>query len=649
MNKNQATTIRKTKRLSGAQYLKRELEKDEEKKKLSHSLHKYLKKDYQRTDLTNEPETSGMSCASTSSNVVVSGESGNARLESKSPPSDADADDNDNIDIDNSECSTIQRLTLTSVALGEVSCNTILQDSVDIIEDDNFAEPAEDEMQQEQDVDILPLPEPEQLDLTDAAYWPSFLSTNIIDIIVKNRPVQIRNLNFPKSGSAGSGRFSNNYYSRKLANGECVNRDWLIYSKSKDAVFCFCCKLFSKMPMKLINEGYSDWKHLSNTLSRHEKSTQHIESYKKWIDLEKRLLNLTTIDSKEQRLLEMQVKYWQNVIERLIAIIQFLASQCLAFRGTSTKLFAHNNGNFLQCVQMISKFDPVMSEHLKKIQTFKNKKSLPHYLGYKFQNEIISLLSNTIQMQIIELARKAKYYSIILDCTPDCSHVEQISVIIRFVSLADKVEIREHFLGFYPVTNTTGQGLYDFITKKLLDTGLDIADLRGQGYANGANMRGKNIGLQKKILEQNPRAAFIPCTAHSLNLVVNDSAKVTLEVVEFFNFVQELYTFFSSSTYRWDILKKNVSNLTLKSVSATRWESRIEAIKPLRFQLGEIYVSLIELLEDASRDIDTKHQAKVFAQKICTFKFICSTVIWYDVLSKVNIVSKTLQGSKLNV
>jgi len=33
-------------------------------------------------------------------------------------------------------------------------------------------------------------------------------------------------------------------------------------------------------------------------------------------------------------------------------------------------------------------------------------------------------------------------------------------------------------------------------------------------------MQGKNIGLQKRILEINPRAMFISCAMHTLNLLV---------------------------------------------------------------------------------------------------------------------------------
>jgi len=51
---------------------------------------------------------------------------------------------------------------------------------------------------------------------------------------------------------------------------------------------------------------------------------------------------------------------------------------------------------------------------------------------------------------------------------------------------------------------------------------LDINDVRGQGYDNGSNMKGKNQGVQKRLLEINPRAFCIPCGFHNLNLILCD-------------------------------------------------------------------------------------------------------------------------------
>lgn len=73
-----------------------------------------------------------------------------------------------------------------------------------------------------------------------------------------------------------------------------------------------------------------------------------------------------------------------------------------------------------------------------------------------------------------------------MDCTPDVSHDEQLSIIIRIVDIdstneiAD-VEIKEYFLDF---TNTQySRGLYfsDVLMSKLKEYQIDLADVRGQG------------------------------------------------------------------------------------------------------------------------------------------------------------------------
>ena len=132
-------------------------------------------------------------------------------------------------------------------------------------------------------------------------------------------------------------------------------------------------------------------------------------------------------------------------------------------------------------------------------------------------------------------------------------------------------------------------------------------------------MRGKYRGVQKRVLDINPRAFFIPCAAHSLNLMVNDAAKVNFKIVDFFSTVQPLYNFFSRSTKKWGILKQHVTKLTLKSISETRWDSRIEAIKLLRYELSKIYDTLTELTNISEMDIQTRYEAQCLAQKLCNF------------------------------
>lgn len=105
-------------------------------------------------------------------------------------------------------------------------------------------------------------------------------------------------------------------------------------------------------------------------------------------------------------------------------------------------------------------------------------------------------------------------------------------------------------------------------------------------------MKGKNVGVQKRILDLKPRAFFVPCSAHSLNLVVNDVAISCTEAVDFFSNIQEVYNFFSASVHRWSVLMKHVTSLTIKPLSVTRWKSCIDAVTPLRYHAGDIYDAL---------------------------------------------------------
>lgn len=484
---------------------------------------------------------------------------------------------------------------------------------------------------------------PVTLDLSDPNNWP-YLNNDIINKIVTTGPIQVFNFVFPITNKR---KFTVSLYERILANGDKISRSWLIYSITKDCAYCFCCLLFSKIKttQSLSSSGCSDWSHINQILKSHENSSLHMECFKSWKLLESCLKKNETINYSLDKVLKAEVTHWNNVLRRLLIIVKFLGTQSIAFRGTSDRLYELDNGNFLKLVEAIAQFDLVLAEHLRRI---KNQETQNKYLSKTIQNEIIDLISNSVKKKIITMIIEAKHFSIIVDSTPDKSRVEQVTLIIRFVHYEKNVfQIKEHFLGFLECKNKTGEGLTDLVLKALNDFNISINNCRGQGYDNGSNMKGKHSGMQNRIRCIEPRAFFVPCSSHSLNLVVNDSARCSLDAVKFFDIVQNLYVFVSSSTNRWDIYKKNVAGLTLKPLSDTRWESRIDALKPLKTSLGDIYEALIEISEDGNSEI--KITAESLGNKIMEFQFICSILVWFDILEKINIASKYLQGTQINL
>ena len=171
-----------------------------------------------------------------------------------------------------------------------------------------------------------------------------------------------------------------------------------------------------------------------------------------------------------------------------------------------------------------------------------------------------------------------------------------MSLIIRYVDMSsDSVCVEESFLGFLDVNDTTGQGLFDVLENELKCLDLDLDDVRGQGYDNGSNMKGKHQGVQRRLLDVNPRAFYFACGCHSLNLTLCDMTKICGRAKNFFGIIQRIYTTFANSTKKWQILKDNITVLTLKSVSATRWESRVESVKAIRFQCADIREALLQV------------------------------------------------------
>eukprot|EP00731_Ephydatia_muelleri_P013186 Em0007g496a len=152
-----------------------------------------------------------------------------------------------------------------------------------------------------------------------------------------------------------------NMFKRILQNGDTVSREWLIYSPSIGCLFCFVCKLFGKSKSALADKGFDDWKHAGVRLSEHEHSSEHTSAMLAFCSRRK---NIERIDSSLQIQFDNEVKYWRNVLKRVVHVITFLSERGLAFRGDNEIFGSQHNGNYLGILELISNFDPFLSDHI---------------------------------------------------------------------------------------------------------------------------------------------------------------------------------------------------------------------------------------------------------------------------------------------
>ncbi|KAL4702816.1 hypothetical protein ACJJTC_003974 [Scirpophaga incertulas] len=154
-------------------------------------------------------------------------------------------------------------------------------------------------------------------------------------------------------------------------------------------------------------------------------------------------------------------------------------------------------------------------------------------------------------------------------------------------------------------------------------------------------MAGVYKGVQSRVMQMNELAMFVPCLAHSLNLVGVHSASSCPEAVNLFGLIQKLYCFFVGSTTRWKIMQK-CTKTNLKGSSQTRWSAKHQAVTALLNNLPEV-VKALEEIEESSSAAESKYEASHLLHAMMDFKFILNLSIWNNILREINRVNVEIQ------
>lgn len=194
------------------------------------------------------------------------------------------------------------------------------------------------------------------------------------------------------------------------------------------------------------------------------------------------------------------------------------------------------------CLELIAEFDPFFASHISKYGNKGSGSGGVSYLSSTICNEVITIMATKVTQQIMTEVRSSKYFSIIVDSTPDISHVDQLTFVVRYV-LEDGSPV-ERFVEFIPNAGHTGEDMFTAIETTLQKHKINVLNCRGQSYDNASNMSGCYKGLQARIKNVSPSSEYIPCSAHSLNLVGKFAAENCTEACWFFDLLQKLYIFF---------------------------------------------------------------------------------------------------------
>ena len=180
-----------------------------------------------------------------------------------------------------------------------------------------------------------------------------------------------------------------------------------------------------------LSRGFCIWKDAKASFKRHEESRCHKDSLQV---LTIRRLDCGEMLSKavsEEKVTNRQILY------KIVSITWYLARQGLPLRGEGTEI----NSNFMQLFLMQGESDPRILEWLKRKSN--------RYTYPDIQNEILMLMSHQMLCEVIMEVHRAKFYTIMVDETTDCSNREQAVLALWYVD--DNLEVHE---GLYNIPST---------------------------------------------------------------------------------------------------------------------------------------------------------------------------------------------------
>ena len=428
---------------------------------------------------------------------------------------------------------------------------------------------------------------------------------------------------------------------RKFSSSKFDEIPWLTGCATSQKLYCWPCVLFNSESSVWNKEGYSDLAHLSAAIQRHEKAKKHIEAL-----YVLRMFGSQRIDTalSSQRQAEIShhnenVRANREVLRSLINATCFLAKQELPFRGNDESATSSNRGNYMELLDYTRSYDTVLNVHLQASTTFRG-------TSPSVQNDLIKAIADVMLDKITKEIRESEFVAIILDETSDVNTKSQLSTVIRYVHQG---KVYDRFLGFTDVSaDRTAAGLMGHV-EKVVETYHLQDKLVGQTYDGASVMSGQLSGLQKRVLDKYPKALFVHCHAHVLNLVLQQGLQSIRQCRIFFQTLSGLAAFFTKSSKRTHALKEFV-NRRLPTVAPTRWNftSRLSnTVKENRPQLVLFFKSIREHSDNWENDDVVK------ARGFLNYLEESETVFLLHVFSKIfgytDVLYGVLQNKALDV
>ncbi|XP_042065518.1 zinc finger MYM-type protein 1-like [Salvia splendens] len=429
---------------------------------------------------------------------------------------------------------------------------------------------------------------------------------------ILKKPCQPRSHKFPRKYIGGSHRFMPYWFDIW---------DWLEYSTTEDAAFCFVCYLF-KNEVGLtaggdayVNKGFKSWnkpdkfiKHIGGVKSAHNLA------YEKYVNLRdgKKKSIIVSLDNAT----EVTIREYDIRLKASISCLRYLLRQGLSFCGHRENSESLIRGNFLELLKWLRAHNEVVSK-----VTLENAPGNCQLISPTIQKDTINCCAKETTKQIVD-ELGVDYFAILADESSDVSAT---------ISL-------------------------------LMEHSLTPSKIRGQGYDGASNMKGEIHGLQTLIMEDTPSAYYVHCFAHQLQLTLVAIAKKNDECAWLFDTVAMLLNVVGVSCKRSELIREIQAQklaqalevdeletgsglnqeLGLKRSGDTRWSSHYKTLLNVMDLFSIIFKVLMIIGKDDSKSED-KCKAQSIFYSMESFHFVFMARLMTTIFGYTNNLCLALQ------
>ena len=136
------------------------------------------------------------------------------------------------------------------------------------------------------------------------------------------------------------------------------------------------------------------------------------------------------------------------------------------------------------------------------------------YVSTTSTDEFLCCLSDHLEGDFVSCLMSACDFSLMADKTTDMADRTELSIFTRHVD-SDSHEVKEEFLGLVEVVGSKGtEALFKLICEVLQDTGVDINQMRFNGFDGTNTLSGEISGLQRRFRHLVLHSKYINCRNH---------------------------------------------------------------------------------------------------------------------------------------